>query len=106
LDMLNFFQPQDPNIQLRDGTSTVELISLNTLTHDPFPAKILAQSKIAGQLTFPPPKSKQVTIQFKNLSFTSRPDLLFEAELPIDLTTPPQEQEVKGVVTPKRLPRQ
>lgn len=98
IDILNIFSANYSNVVLKDEVSTSSPISILTSDQIPFPAKILSKMKLAGLITFPKPKTSQVTLEISNVYFETRTDTPFTEKLDINLNG-----DVKGANT--RLPR-
>lgn len=100
LDILNFLNVDRANIQLIDQDQNLLPQKILLDNQELFPNRILSKTELTGQLTFPRPKSNEVTLRITKMFFENTPNNLFNQELKLVL-----DGGVKGTKSLK-LPRE
>jgi hypothetical protein len=73
---------------LADGKNTLSPQQITQTDGTAFPKRILTAADVTGQLIFPLPQEKIVTLSISNLSFLTTPDKTFNKTLVLDLSSP------------------
>ncbi|MCL5435576.1 MAG: hypothetical protein M1275_00630 [Patescibacteria group bacterium] len=95
-DILNFSGSDLTNITLTDGAKTLTLQKITQPGGVVFPKRILASTEVSGQMVFPLPQEKIVTISISSLSYLETPDKTFNKTLTLDLNSPDVQNLLQG----------
>lgn len=86
-DILNFLGPDLSSITLTDGPQKLPLTKITQNGGGAFPKRILSSAEVTGQMVFPLPQEKVVTLDITKLSFLEAPDQTFSKTLTLDLAS-------------------